>query len=260
MNANFIVIIPARMNSTRLPNKALADIGGQPMVIRVAERAKHSSAKHVYIATDDVRIMDAAALAGISGLLTDSAHQSGTERLGEAVDLLHLDDETIVVNVQGDEPFVDPQLINQLADCLNNDPALAMATACYPLTHADSAFNPSIVKVVLDKNHHALYFSRAPIPYARDTFANQPVTHLPATLPMYHHIGIYAYRAGFLRQCKSLSPSPLEQYEALEQLRILWHGFRIGVIIASDAPAVGVDTIEDLQKAQQIWHRNSPLS
>lgn len=253
VSLDFTVIIPARMHSTRLPDKALANIGGKPMVVRVAERAKLSSAKKVYIATDDARIMAAAERDGIAAILTHTAHTSGTERLGEAVDLIGLDDNCIIVNAQGDEPFIDPALINQLAERLDRDPTLPMTTACHPIVEASRVFNPNIVKVVLDKNNHALYFSRAPIPYARDAYTQLPVRHLPDLLPVYHHIGVYAYRAGFLRQYQSLSPSPLETCEALEQLRILWHGFRIGVIITPNAPAAGIDTPDDLLKAQQIW-------
>jgi 3-deoxy-manno-octulosonate cytidylyltransferase (CMP-KDO synthetase) len=225
------------------------------MVVRVAERAKLSAANQVYIATDDGRIMAAAANESIPAILTKTTHTSGTERLSEAVEHIGLDDDAIIVNVQGDEPFIDPLLINQLAAHLHSNPDLPVATACHLITEVTSAFNPNVVKVVLDKNNHALYFSRASIPYARDTFDQSPLTHLPTALPMYHHIGIYAYRAGFLREYQSFSASLLEQFETLEQLRILWHGFRIGVIITPTAPAPGIDTPDDLHKAKQIWQQ-----
>lgn len=256
MNTDFTVIIPARMHSTRLPNKALADIGGKPMVVRVAERARLSAAHKVYIATDDIQIVHAAEAEGIFAILTSNTHTSGTERLGEAINHIGVDDNTIIVNAQGDEPFLDPSLINQLADHLHSEPLLPMATACHPITDVTHVFNPNIVKAVLDKHNNALYFSRAPIPYVRDLFDNHPITSLPNALPLYHHIGIYAYRASFLRQYQSLLPSPLEQCEMLEQLRILWHGFRIGVIITPHAPAAGVDTPADLIKAQQRWEQS----
>lgn len=250
---SYTVMIPARMRSTRLPDKVLADIGGKPMVVRVAEQAGLSRAENIYIVTDDTRIIAAAEQEHIAAILTRPDHASGTERLGEAVTRMNLSDDAIIVNVQGDEPFINPQLIDQLALRLYNQPGLPMATACYPVTGADRLFNPNTVKVVLDKNHNALYFSRAPIPYAREAFVKQPVTDLPAQLPAYHHIGLYAYRAGFLRQYQALQPSPLENFEALEQLRVLWHGFQIGVIITAESPVPGIDTAEDLALARQRW-------
>lgn len=255
--ANFIVIIPARMHSTRLPNKALADIGGKPMVVRVAERAKLSQADHTYIATDDVRIIDACKAHHLVSILTDTEHPSGTARLAEAVDHLALNDEAIIVNVQGDEPFIDPLLINELATYLAQSSHLPMATACAPITNAQDLFNPNIVKVVLNQQHNALYFSRAPIPFARDFFTQKlsNIDEIPQTLPAFHHIGIYAYRAGFLRQYRALSSSPLETFEALEQLRILWHGFQIGVMLTENRTAAGVDTAEDLLYAQKLWQQ-----
>lgn len=259
MALDFTVIIPARMHSTRLPNKALADIGGKPMVVRVAERAKLSLPTKLYIATDDARIFNAVQANGFSAILTDPNHASGTERLGEAVEKLNLSDDTLIINVQGDEPFISPTLIQNLANYLQNRPHLPMATACSAINDIDDFLNPNIVKVVLDKADDALYFSRAPIPYARDAFAGQAASALPLHFPFYRHIGIYAYRAQFLRQYQSLTASPLETCEALEQLRILWHGFHIGVMKTEEHATIGVDTAEDLLKAQQLWMQENAL-
>ena len=259
MTLDFTVIIPARMHSTRLPNKALADIGGKPMVVRVAERAKLSLPTKLYIATDDARIFDAAQSNGFTAILTDPDHVSGTERLGEVVEKLNLSDDALIINVQGDEPFISPTLIQNLANYLQSHPHLPIATACSTITDIEDFLNPNIVKVVLDKAHDALYFSRAPIPYARDAFAHQTITELPPHFPFYRHIGIYAYRAQFLRQYQSLTISPLETCEALEQLRILWHGFHIGVMKTEERATIGVDTAEDLLKAQQLWIQENTL-
>ncbi|WP_374220773.1 3-deoxy-manno-octulosonate cytidylyltransferase [Deefgea sp. CFH1-16] len=252
---SFVAIIPARLNSTRLPNKPLADIGGKPMVVRVVEQALRSNASMVVVAADAMPIQDAVTLAGYASLLTRADHASGTDRLAEAVDRLELPDDAIVVNVQGDEPLIDPELINAVAAALSANPSWAMATASHPITDAEEFFNPNAVKVVCDAQQKALFFSRAPMPWHRDAFAadNEDADWvLPANLGAQRHIGLYAYRAGFLRQYRDLAVSPLEQVEALEQLRVLWHGFAIGVHIASSAPAAGVDTPEDLARVRAI--------
>jgi 3-deoxy-manno-octulosonate cytidylyltransferase (CMP-KDO synthetase) len=259
VSPNFTVIIPARLDSTRLPGKALADLGGKPMVVRVVEQAQRSAANKIYIATDNESIMAAAAAEAITAILTQTTHASGTERLSEAVDHIGLEDDALIVNVQGDEPFIDPALITALASHLHAHPHLPVVTACHLIKEAAKAFDPNVVKVVLDKNQHALYFSRAPIPYVRGMFDHPPIPHLPATLPIYQHIGIYAYRAGFLRKYRSLSASSLEQFENLEQLRMLWHGFTIGVVLSPTAPAPGIDTPDDLHQARQHWQQSNPV-
>ncbi|WP_028455932.1 3-deoxy-manno-octulosonate cytidylyltransferase [Chitinilyticum litopenaei] len=249
---DFVVIIPARLKSTRLPDKPLADIGGKPMVVRVVEQALQSDAGLVTVACDDMAIQDALAQAGYACILTRSDHASGTDRLAEAVDRLALPDATIVVNVQGDEPLIDPQLINAVAAALAANPAWDMATASHAIADCADFFNPNCVKVVSAADGRALYFSRAPIPWPRDQFAADR-ERLPAGLNAQRHIGIYAYRAGFLRTYGQLAASPLEGFEALEQLRVLWHGHAIGVVQTAQAPAPGVDTPEDLEKARAAF-------
>jgi 3-deoxy-manno-octulosonate cytidylyltransferase (CMP-KDO synthetase) len=240
----FTVLIPARYASSRLPGKALADLAGRPMVVRVAERARASGAQRVVIATDDRRIADAARLHGIESIMTRADHASGTDRLAEAAALLGLPDDEIVVNVQGDEPLLDPTLIRRVAAVL--------------AAH-DEAFNPNIVKVALDARANALYFSRAAIPWARGHFASEPRV-LPAGLPIYRHYGLYAYRVSFLRVFPTLAIAPIETFEALEQLRALWHGYRIVVEIAQGAPAPGVDTAEDLACVRALLGRDEAAS
>jgi 3-deoxy-manno-octulosonate cytidylyltransferase (CMP-KDO synthetase) len=248
----FVVIIPARYASTRLPGKALADLGGKPMVVRVAERARASGAGAVWIATDDERIVAAAREHGCDALLTRSDHVSGTDRLAEAVAALGLGDDEIVVNVQGDEPLIPPDLIGRLAHTLAQRTGAAIATACVPISEAAKLTNPNVVKVVCDHAGNALYFSRAPIPYPRDAFASGRGDPLPAGLPALHHLGIYAYRASFLRTYARLAPSPIEAHEALEQLRALWHGYRIAVVVTDADLPPGVDTPEDLERARRL--------
>lgn len=250
---SFVALIPARMKSTRLPDKPLADIQGRPMVVRVAERAAQSGASRVVVAADDVRIVQAVQQYGFEAVMTRPDHASGTERLAEAADLIGLSDTNIVVNVQGDEPLIDPCLIDAVAARLAEDASLPMATAAHPIGSVDEFFNPNVVKVVLDKGGRALYFSRAPIPWARDAFAADRTT-LPAELGALRHIGIYGYRAGFLRAYRELAPSPIEHVEALEQLRVLWHGHGIGVFVTDSAPAAGVDTPEDLARVRTVFH------
>lgn len=249
--SDFIAVIPARYASTRLPAKPLADIAGKPMVVRVAERAQASGAAAVWVAADDVRIMVAAQAHGFHALMTSAEHVSGTERLAEVVDMLALDDSAIVVNVQGDEPLIDPALIHAVARELQLHPEAVMATACHAIHDYATLTNPNVVKVVMDALGYALYFSRAPIPWPRDAFATGQ--SLPDGLPVFRHIGLYAYRAGFLRQYAGLTPAPIERFEALEQLRVLWHGHKISVAVSEQPALPGVDTAEDLAMVRQLW-------
>lgn len=245
----FKVVIPARFASTRLPGKPLLDICGKPMVIRVAEQAAKSGAEQVIIATDHQPIVAAANEHGFHACMTRADHISGTDRIAEISSLQGWPDDTIVVNVQGDEPLIPPTLISAVARHLHGHPDCAIATACHPIHEEAFMRNPNVVKTVLDKRGNALYFSRAPIPWPRDAYArNQP---LPQDVTVLRHIGIYAYRAGFLRAYGQLEPSPVEQVESLEQLRALYHGYKIGVTITQDAPPSGVDTERDLQVARQ---------
>jgi 3-deoxy-manno-octulosonate cytidylyltransferase (CMP-KDO synthetase) len=246
----FTVIIPARMRSTRLPGKMLADLGGRPLVVRVAERARESGPRDVVVATDHEDIAAAVRAHGWKVLMTAAAHASGTDRLAEAVRLLGLAPEDIVVNVQGDEPLMDPALVRAVASELAARPEASIATAAHPIDSAEAFFDPNVVKVVLDAQGHAQYFSRAPIPYARDAFAGGR-HELPAGLPAYRHIGIYAYRVRFLDCYASLEPTPAERFEALEQLRALGHGHRIAVALWDKALEAGVDTPEDLERVRR---------
>jgi len=247
----FRVVIPARFASSRLPGKPLADIGGRPMVLRVLERALLSGAESVVVATDDIRVQQAVEAAGYRALMTSPDHQSGTERLVEVAETLGWSDDTLVVNVQGDEPLIEPDLIREAARQLVLHTDAVMATLAHPIhDHADF-INPNIVKVVVDEAGYAVYFSRAPIPWPRDAFAAQAA--MPHELGALRHIGLYAYRAGFLRTYASLTASPLERYEMLEQLRVLWHGHRISLGITPTAPAPGVDTQEDLERVRQLF-------
>ncbi len=249
----FVVVVPARYASTRFPGKALAEIGGKPMVVHVAERAALSGASAVYVATDDERIESAVRRYGIQSITTSAAHATGTDRLAEAAQKLALPDDAIVVNVQGDEPLIAPGLIAQVAATLADADEAVVSTACHPISDAGEIASPNVVKVVLDSRGHALYFSRAPVPYARDAWAGvSGVRDTPAGLPCYRHIGIYGYRAGFLKTYSSLAPSPLEAFEALEQLRVLWHGYRIVVAVSETAAPPGVDTPEDLEKVRKL--------
>ena len=247
----FKVVIPARFASTRLPGKPLLDIGGKPMVIRVAEQAAQSGAQQIIIATDHQPIIGAAQEHGFQACMTRPDHSSGTDRIAEVSAQQGWADDTIVVNVQGDEPLIPPLLISAVAQHLYDHPDCAIATACHPIHEESFMRNPNIVKVVLDKHGNALYFSRAPIPWPRDAYAqNQP---LPQNVTVLRHIGIYAYRAGFLRAYGQLAPSIIEQVESLEQLRALYHGYKIGVTITQEAPPGGVDTQQDLQVAREIF-------
>ena len=250
---SFTVLVPARMASTRLPDKPLADIGGVPMVVRVARQAALAGAKRVVVAADDARVVQACAQHGVEAVLTRVDHASGSDRLAEACTLLGLDGAEIVVNVQGDEPLIDPALVRQCADLLETDADAVVATAAHAIDDVADFANPNVVKVVLDAKFRALYFSRAPMPWWRDASApGRPA--LPTGGPQdggaLRHIGLYAYRAGYLRKFPSLTMAPLERLESLEQLRVLWHGDRIVVHIATHAPPGGVDTAEDLARVR----------
>jgi 3-deoxy-manno-octulosonate cytidylyltransferase (CMP-KDO synthetase) len=257
---SFTVLIPARLASARLPNKPLADINGTPMVVRVAQRALQSSAVRTVVAADNAEIVDTCTAFGIQALLTRVEHPSGSDRLSEACDLLGLGDEDIVVNVQGDEPLIDPALIDAVARLLDERPDCAMSTAAHSIDHLAELLNPNVVKVVLDARQTALYFSRSPIPAARD-FAGKAWWEAGSLLPKpLRHVGIYAYRVGFLRQFPLLPQAPLEQLESLEQLRALWHGFRIAVHITEQAPGPGVDTPEDLAHVRKLLANGLPTT
>lgn len=247
----FTVVIPARMASSRLPNKPLADLAGLPMVVRVAQRALLSQASQVVVAADDERIVQACQAHGIRALLTRQDHVSGSDRLAEACELLGLSPEAVVVNVQGDEPLMNPDLINQVARFLSDRPEASMSTAAHAIDSMADFINPNVVKVVTNARQMALYFSRAPIPWWRDGQTAIGFKTLPSPAPL-RHIGIYGYRAGFLKLFPHLPPSPLETCESLEQLRALWHGHSIAVHVTSEAPGPGVDTPEDLQRVRQL--------
>ena len=255
----FTVLIPARLASTRLPNKPLADLGGIPMVVRVALRVgagqTGSKQPRVVVATDSTEVLQACAEHGVEAVLTRADHPSGSDRLAEASALLGLPDEHIVVNVQGDEPLIDPSLVDAVATLLAERPQASMSTAAHAIDNAVDAHNPNIVKVVLDATGMALYFSRAPIPWWRDRPADVADTGPDPRLapePPLRHIGIYGYRAGFLRQFPTLAQAPIERTEALEQLRAMWHGHRIAVHVTALAPGPGVDTPDDLAQVRRL--------
>ena len=248
---DFRVVIPARYASSRLPGKPLADIGGKAMVLHVVERALESGAQSVIVATDDERVHRAVLDAGQPAIMTSPDHASGTERLLEVVETLGWHDDTLVVNVQGDEPLINPQWIAEAAQQLALHAGAVMATLAHPITDPADFLNPNVVKVVTDAQGFALYFSRAPIPWPRDAFAAH--APMPPELSALRHIGLYAYRAGFLRSYSGLTPSPLESHEMLEQLRVLWHGYRISVGVTVGAPAPGVDTHEDLERVRGLF-------
>lgn len=243
----FTVIIPARLASTRLPNKPLADLGGKPMIVRVAERARASGAARIVVATDHADILAACAAHGIDARMTRSDHPSGTDRIAEVARDLGLAGDEVVVNLQGDEPLIDPDLLAACAARI--EPGVPMATCAHPIDSSADVFNPNVVKVVLDKAGRALYFSRAAIPWHRDGFALSTDTLPPAYAPL-RHIGLYAYSNAFLQVYPGLAPAPLEQVEALEQLRVLWHGYPIAVHVTGSAPPAGVDTPDDLARVR----------
>jgi 3-deoxy-manno-octulosonate cytidylyltransferase (CMP-KDO synthetase) len=250
----FIAVIPARYASTRLPGKPLADIAGEPMVVRVAARARASGASAVLVATDDERIAHACAAHGVRCIMTRGDHATGTDRIAEVAIREGLAEDAIVVNVQGDEPLLEPALIRGVAAHLAHHPVAAMATAAHAITDRETFLNPNVVKVVLDEAGCAMYFSRAPIPFPRDA-SQTGAQQLPAGLPALRHVGLYAYRVGFLKAYPHLVACPLEQFEALEQLRALWHGHRIAVAIVDHPPAPGVDTAEDLAVVRSFFAR-----
>lgn len=244
MNPRFRVVIPARLGSTRLPRKPLAQIAGKPMVVHVAERAHASGAEQVWIATDSEEIEQAAQANGIAVRMTSPRHLSGSDRIAQLVHELGWSAETLIVNVQGDEPLIAPALIRQVVMQLDLHPIAAMASACHAISEPADFANPNVVKVVSDAAGYASYFSRAPIPYLRDSHAPQPA---------FRHIGIYAYRADFLKQFTELPPAPTERCEALEQLRALWHGYKISMAVSETAPGPGIDTEEDLQRVRALF-------
>ncbi|MFZ3219797.1 MAG: 3-deoxy-manno-octulosonate cytidylyltransferase [Rhodoferax sp.] len=249
----YTVLIPARLASSRLPNKPLADLEGVPMVVRVAQRVRSGVAPstRVVVAGDSPSIIQACQDHGIEAVLTREDHPSGSDRLAEASELLALDDDEIVVNVQGDEPLIDPALVQAVADLLRDTPQASMGTAAHAIDQVADFANPNVVKVVLDAAGLALYFSRAPIAWWRDGFA-QGISTLPQPAPL-RHIGIYAYRAGFLRLFPRLAQAPIEVTEALEQLRAMWHGYRIAVHVSAHAPGPGVDTVQDLERVRALY-------
>lgn len=255
---DFKVIIPARYASTRLPGKPLLDIDGRPMVVHVAERAVQSGAAEVWVATDHAGVFEAVEKHGFKACMTGAEHASGTDRLADAAEKLGFAADDVVVNVQGDEPLIEPALIRTVAEHLSTHATAVMSTACHALHDSANMFNPNVVKVVLDAEGYALYFSRAPIPYARDAWANSsPLTSppIPEGLPVYRHIGLYAYRAGFLKTFSRLEPARIEQFESLEQLRAMWHGYRISVAVTDHVPAAGVDTEDDLRAVRRTFER-----
>ncbi|MBV2234446.1 MAG: 3-deoxy-manno-octulosonate cytidylyltransferase [Sterolibacterium sp.] len=246
------IVIPARYASTRLPGKPLADIAGKPMIVRVAEAVQSCRHDGIWIATDHEAVRAAVSAHGHAAVMTRDDHLSGTDRIAEVAAQLGWRDDEIVVNVQGDEPLIDPALVDTVADALREDPNAAIATAAHAIDEAADFFNPNVVKVITDATGRALYFSRAPIPWARDAFAADR-TRLPVGLCAQRHVGLYAYRVSFLRRYGQLAPAPLEQLEALEQLRALWHGHAIRVISCGQVPAAGVDTPEDLARVRAVF-------
>ncbi|MFE8032406.1 3-deoxy-manno-octulosonate cytidylyltransferase [Thiohalocapsa marina] len=247
MDRDFKVVIPARHGSTRLPGKPLLDIAGKPMIQRVVERAQASGAGEVVVATDDQRIRDACESFGIAVEMTASSHRSGSDRLAEVIERRGWSDDAIVVNLQGDEPCMPPALIDQVAYNLATRNEIGMATLAHPIDDSDALFDAHVVKVVIDTAGFALYFSRAPIPWHRDEFLGRKAA-LPKSVGFLRHIGLYAYRAAFLKRFVTLEPAPLEIAESLEQLRALWHGTPIHVGLAAEAPGPGVDTPDDLAR------------
>ena len=247
----FKVVIPARFGSIRLPGKPLLPLAGKPMIQHVVERAQRSGAEEVLVATDDRRIEDACAAFGAQSMLTRADHRSGSDRIAEVIHRRGWSDATIVVNLQGDEPTMPPDLIDQVAADLARQPEIGMATLAHPIADPETLFDPHAVKVVTDAAGFALYFSRAPVPWPRDEALDRRAG-LPSSVPFLRHIGLYAYRAGFLRRYVAWPPSPLELAESLEQLRVLWHGERIHVGVAGEAPGPGVDTTQDLVRVSAL--------
>ncbi len=253
--AGFTVIIPARYASTRFPGKPLIDLGGKAMIVRVAEQARRSQASRVVVATDDARIADTCGADLIDFVMTATHHPTGTDRLSEAAHLLALEDDTIVVNVQGDEPLIPPEVIDQVAQTLAQNPRAEIATVCHAIHTREEFFNPNVVKLTMNGAGEALYFSRAPIPYARDAFANDasPMGALPSEIAAYRHIGLYAYRAKFLRQFPRWPVANLEATESLEQLRALANGVVIAVTVIDAPLPPGIDTPEDYENLRRRY-------
>ncbi len=249
---HFKVVIPARYASTRLPGKPLLDLGGKPMVVHVAERAALSGAEEIWIATDHPEVFAVAEAHGLNVVMTHADHPTGTDRLAEVVAQRGWNPDTLVVNVQGDEPLIEPAVIEQTARQLASSGA-DIATVAHPIHEAADFFNPNVVKVVCRADGDAAYFSRAPIPFARDHFAANGQQSLPASFPAYRHVGLYAYRARFLQAYAGLTVAPTEQFESLEQLRAMWHGYRISVTLIDGAPAPGVDTPEDAARMRKLF-------
>ncbi|WP_299729038.1 3-deoxy-manno-octulosonate cytidylyltransferase [uncultured Endozoicomonas sp.] len=256
LSTGFTVVIPARFASTRLPGKPLADICGKPMIQHVYERAKQSDAQRVIIATDDQRIQTIAESFGAEVCMTSPEHPSGTDRLQEVAAHYGMADDHIIVNVQGDEPLIPPAVINQVAENLSAAQEAGAATLSNPLSDLDQIFDPNVVKVVADANGYGMYFSRAPIPWARDAFAGEQKT-LPEGVDFQRHIGIYAYRVALLNRYVTWGVSPVEQLESLEQLRLMWNGHRIHVAQAVETPPHGVDTEQDLNAVRAILSKRS---
>jgi 3-deoxy-manno-octulosonate cytidylyltransferase (CMP-KDO synthetase) len=261
MSNAFFAVVPARHASTRLPGKPLADIAGKPMVVRVVERATASGAGAVWVATDHEGVAEAVRVHGGQVCMTSPDCASGTDRLAEVARNLGWPDDTVVVNVQGDEPLIDPEVIRATAQLLHDRPEAVMATVCHPLHDLSEVMNPNVVKVVLDHAGHALYFSRAPIPWARDAWASASAERgVPDDLPVYRHVGLYAYRVGFLKAYSDLERPAIESHESLEQLRVLYHGYRIAVLAIDRAMPPGVDTEADLQVVRALFERHSAIA
>jgi 3-deoxy-manno-octulosonate cytidylyltransferase (CMP-KDO synthetase) len=257
----FWVVIPARRASSRLPNKPLADIGGAPMVVRVAEQAKKSGADRVIVATDDDEIRHAVERHDVEAMLTRTDHPSGTDRIAEVAESLRAPADQILINVQGDEPLIEPELITQVAQTLHQSTKACVATAATPIHEASMAKSIHVVKVVCNAHGHALYFSRAPIPFDRDGWQDLSgvgMTQSAGTAPLLRHIGIYGFRAFALQEFVRWPACALEGTEQLEQLRWLWHGQTIAVHITDNSPHAGVDTPEDLQRVRALWATRRP--
>ena len=248
----YTIVIPARFASTRFPGKPLEKLAGKPIIQHVHECAKRSKASHIIIATDDERIAKSAEEFGADVCMTSDLHASGTERINEVITQRNIADNEIIVNLQGDEPLMPATCLDQVAELLGNDDSAVMATLSSPIETPDDIFNSNIVKVVRDKDKRALYFSRAPIPWQRGEF-DKNTSDLSIEFNWQRHIGLYAYRAAYIKEYISLAPGPLEKIESLEQLRILWHGGKIIVDEAAEIPGPGIDTKEELQKAELLF-------
>lgn len=249
--SDFHIVIPARYASSRLPGKPLIDIAGKPMILHVVDRARKCSASSITVATDDERIFDLLAGHGVQVLMTSDRHESGTDRLAEVARVMGWSENEIIVNLQGDEPLMPSSVVKQVADNLDRHALASIATLCTPLENYDEMHNPNAVKVVMDAAGYALYFSRAPIPWYRDGFSGEE-QWMPTMTACYRHLGLYAYRAGFLTRYTGWQPAPVERCESLEQLRALWQGEKIHVAVAEEIPPPGVDTEEDLELVRQV--------